>query len=503
MIAGHLESTDTLKPPVMTSLKYTIGKLYVAWDPQTFTDFVVTVESKSGSTKINQPATGNNTTIDKTLDPNDTFTVYITAMQDGNPGPKSTPRTAIIALPVYNELKYAFISGVGNLSVKWSKVNNAESYITTISAKDGSYKTNIPSVDPNCNLAKNLISTVDYNTISCGLSKDGVVIGPTCDPLTAIVAQPAVNTIRYSLNNADGNINVSWGAARNADQYYVRVKADDGSFDHEFPSTELQTNIKKTLDPLKTYKITVAGKAKQDIVQGPVSDEFTPIAEAPKLTLISYSLTDGKGILSTSWGDVNLADGYVITIKATDGSYLHNIPVTDITYDFEKTLDESKTYNVMVTATASSGIVSGPVSIIYTTIIWQVERPMLNHTGAKFIANWSIPAKLTGKNFECGLYKSGTLLNTETVAANKAEFIFSLDDATIYAAQIRAIEGIVKGPCTPLIQGPYSASLVYAYDPLARLTSVTWDAKTVVNYTFDNPGNITAITIAPVTQENL
>lgn len=578
---------DNLLPaPVITLVQYTVGELQVGWDPAGYTEFVINLKDNSGI-DINQPASGPSVVILITLEPTDTYTVTVIAMQDGQPGPSSQPRTVIAAPPVYSQLKYTLIGGIGNLDMKWAAVNGADAYVTLVAAKDGSYKTNILSVDPACQLGKILDPKGDYEVSTIGVSADGVVLGPPDDILTAIVAQATFTLLQYSLTGTAGSLSVQWGAVNNADHYSTRVKTADGSFDQQYPSSTPYVEIPVTLDPIKTYAVTVATSADDGVIIGPVSSPRTPLLIAPvvtqieytsnagvgllkttwkalqnvplyittvqaedgsikrnipsvttssqlnetlpadrkydltvygasvdgvvlgpastilhpivaaaALTLIEYDLPAGNGSLTIQWGAVLSADLYVTTIQATDGSFSTNIPTTDTSSLLSKTLDDTTTYTVVVSSMNSSGIVIGPPSILYTAIILYVADLMLNCSATQLIAHWDIPAKLAGLTFEANLLRAGVSIDTKSTTANTLPFDFSLTPATIYTTRIRATGGIVKGPWSPFAQGPYSTALVYAYDALARLTAVTWDSTTRQGYTFDDPGNITTISIA-------
>jgi len=574
--------------PTIALVKYTIGELQVQWDPATYTDFVVNLKD-SGGIDLNQPATGTSAIIEITLDSTDTYTVTVIAMQNGQQGPSSQPRTVIAAPPVYSQLKYTLIGGIGNLDMKWGAVSQADAYITTVEATDGSYMTNIPSVDPNCQLGKILDPTVNYEATTIGVSADGVVQGPPDESLTAIVAQAAFTLLQYSLTDAVGSLTVQWGAVRNADHYSTRVKASDGSFDQQYPSTTPYVEIPVTLDSTKTYTVTVATTADNGVIIGPVSQVLSPLLKAPvvsqvqytldtglgvltttwsalqnvpiyvttiqsedgsikrnipsvapssrlqetlppdklydltvvgasadgvvvgpassllhpiiataSLTLIEYDLSAGNGSLTTQWDAVISADLYVTTIQATDGSYSRNIPTTDPSSVLSATLDDTRTYTVVVSGMNSGGIVLGPPSILYTAIVAGIADPMLNCSATQLIAHWTIPPKLAGLTFEAGLFKAGISIDTRSTTTNTQAFDFGLTPATVYTSRIRATNGIVKGPWSLFTPGPYSTSLVYTFDALARLTAVTWDSAMRQGYEFDNSGNLTTISIASV-----
>ena len=141
----------------------------------------------------------------------------------------------------------------------------------------------------------------------------------------------------------------------------------------------------------------------------------------------------------------------------------------------------------------------GPVSKKYPAIINLVDHPMLNYTGTQLIAHWTIPQKLVGKSFAVELYKDSQKIADESTTNDQQEFHFTLDSGSIFKSRVRATKGIVQGPWTIFSEGPYAATLIYAYDQLARIESVTWNEKTKLGYTFDNSGNIETIAIAPKT----
>ena len=678
-VSLSISGLEPLPAPELTLVQYTVGNLAVQWDPQTYSDFVVTVKNKSGSLEINQPATGSGTTIEKELNPDDTYTVVVTAMVGGKPGPAGKVRTALVTPPVYTQLQYTLTGGSGSLNMAWGAVTGAEAYMTTVRATNGSYQNNIPSTGPNCQLQKDLDETLDYQSTTTAISPDGVIIGPPGEPLTAIVAEPGLSLLQYSLTDG-GNLNVEWGDVRNATNYATTVKATDGSYDKDFPSTQSNVQIaesldtsktyqvivvstaadavvigpssnplspllispsvtllqytlpqgngsletqwnavpdatayittiqatdgsykknipstepnsalNKTLDAVKSYQVIVSSFADDGVIIGPASEPLTAIVVEPSVSLLQYSLSDGDGSLNTNWGAVNNATGYITTVSATDGSYKKNIPsmepnskldktlpvgkTYDVTvtgigeggvvigppcaalnpiveaavlslvdYDLtdgdgsttvnwgvvseaefyvttvqatdgsykknipgidpssvlNKTLDASKTYTVAVSSVADGGIIIGPLSTTYQLILDSTSGLMLNYTGTQLVANWTIPASLSGKTFESGLYKNNAKIDAQSTTDNRQFFNFTLDAGDLYTTKVRAVDGIVKGPWTPFSQGPYAASLDYAYDALARIQSITWNQQTEVAYTISDTGNIDTIAVAPV-----
>lgn len=484
--------------PAITLLKYSIGHLQVDWDPAGFTDFIVNIKDQAGRINVNIPVTGTTTVYDSVLDPTDIYSVTVIAMEGNSPGPASLTRAAIVAPPAYTQLKYTLLGGIGNLNMVWGTVKVADGYLTVVQATDGSFKKNIPSVDPTCLLGRILDPAVDYTVETIGISQDGVVQGPPNDLLTAIVASAVFSLMQYTIVDT-GVLTVQWGSVKNADQYTIKVKATDGTYDQSYTSSTPTIQIPATLDASKTYQVTVGGTAKSGVVIGPVNAPLSPLLVAPVLNMVDYALTSGNGTLTVKWAEVAGVDQYLTTVRATDGSYQKNIPGTTPQTVLSKTFGNAATYIVWVVCMDSTGVVIGPSSQAYNIIVATVNGLMLNCSTTQLIAQWSLPSVLNGKRFQTTLFKDGVSASQKTGTGNRQPFDEVLAAGIVYTSQVRAIDGIVTGPLSGLAQGPYKASLVYLYDDISRLTSITWNSKTKQSWTFDDPGNIKTISIAATT----
>ena len=303
-------------------------------------------------------------------------------------GPVSESLQPLLDAPVVSLLQYSLPDGKGKLRTVWSNIEDSESYITTVEATDGSFKKNIPSIDPNSTLMKDLDPQKSYEVRVVAMSDGGVIVGPFSDTLLAVVASPEVSLLQYTLPLGNGVLQTNWSDVKNATSYITTVQAKDGSFKKNIPSTEPNSQLEKTL-PVKIYDVTVTGFAEGGIVVGPTCTALHPIVEMPVIKLLHYTLPEGSGLLQTDWGIIEEAESYVTTVQAKDGSFKKNIPSTEPNSQLAKTLPV-KVYDVTVIGIAQGGVVLGPANEALHPIVEVPTLSLVDYTlseGGRLVNN--------------------------------------------------------------------------------------------------------------------
>ncbi len=493
------ELSAIIKAPDINLLQYSLendqGRLDTSWEKITGADLYITsVYTTDGSFKQNITSTTTFCKLESTLDQRKQYKTIVFAMAyDGIViGPMSNEFTAIIKAPEINLLQYTLINSEGKLYTSWGEIQGAELYITSVYTIDGSFKQNIPSTTTSCTLESTLDHTKQYKTTVCATANDEIVIGPSSGELSAIIKAPDINLLHYSLENDQGRLEISWEEVTGV-EYIISAYTTDGSSKVNIQSATTSCKLELTLDQSKQYKIVVCAIPYNAIVIGPSSGELSVIIKAPDINLLQYSLENDQGKLETSWEPVTDAESYITSVYTVDGFFKQNIPSTTTSCTLESTLDQTKQYKTTVCATANNGIVIGPSSGELSAIIVCPGHVNLNNTGQNLRSDWTIPTNLQGKQFNCELYKDNAKLAGQMTCDSYVLFNYSLDAGAIYTSQVRGESGVVKGPWTKLAQGPYAESIVYNYDTLSRLKSITCNNTITVTYTMDNAGNILSI----------
>ncbi len=491
------EQSAASQIPEIVRVQYDDGTLRVRWDPQDHSDFVVSVELP-GQQITNYPATGDRITIEQELSPTESYEVFVTALVGGDPGPTSPKIKIISQIPVFDQIMTDHFSVLGYaLNLKWTACANANEYeiVLTGGAAPQTYNTEETSYK----IVEDLDPNTTYTLSVTPMGSADVSIGPQSQSYNPIMHAPVLNMLAYELPTTEkGNVKTVWGAVEGeVTGYITHLKATNGSLIRNEITTEPNSEIDIDLENNLTYTVSVAAGGAKGVIIGPSSAPLIVIQNQPDLSLLSYLITNDDGGLHVTWGSVENAGLYGSILTNSEG---HKQNFFTATTDLQEavTLDQELTYTLVVSALSDDGVVIGPASTEYNVIIHWVEKSRLNYTGTQLISDYTIPALLDGSSFVGNLYKDGTSVLEETSQTSQITYDQSLDKGKIFTTQIRAENGIVKGPNSTLVYGPYAADVVNTFDEMSRLKTVTWNGQTQIEYTLSDPGNITQVTTSVV-----
>ncbi|MEM9546391.1 MAG: hypothetical protein AAGA77_10470 [Bacteroidota bacterium] len=500
MAKGRAEENsfeDAIRPPEIVKVNYDNAVLKVRWNPMSYSDFIVTVKIPGGEL-TNYPASGDRITIDQDLSPDKSYQVLVTGIDNGQPGQSSPSVNIISQQPVFQQILTVQISALSySLDLIWSACTNADEYHIELLGGENPqiYHTDKTSYK----IVNDLDPAINYSLNITPLGSQDISEGPKSVSLEPILAKPVINMLSYSLPaEEEGKVKTVWANMEEVVTAYItQLKATDGSLLENQVSTDPNSEININLKDDLTYTITVSATGSNGVVIGPNSPPLTVIQHQPILSLLSYLIIDGDGTLNVNWNTVLNAGMYGTTITNSEGSK-QNFFGSDPSLDERLTFDQNLTYNLNVSALSSDGVVLGPASELFDIIIHSVEESSLNYTGTNLVLDFEIPSVLAGKTFVGELFKNGISINQQSTQNNKITYDQILEKAMIFTTEIRAEDGIVKGPKSPIAFGPYAAVVAKTFDGLNRLRTVTWNENNTggwkqTSYTINDAGNLTKI----------
>ncbi|MHA4807279.1 hypothetical protein ACX0G9_04210 [Flavitalea flava] len=276
--------------------------------------------------------------------------------------------------------------------------------------------------------------------------------------------------------------------------YSAIIQATDGSTQFASPPvTGTSVAIPQVLPPGHTYQAQVFGT--QNGIPGPGSSPLTLILDAPQLSSVNYDGTNA----TVYWNSMTLPSGtqYAALVEATDGSFEEAAaPTSGTNAVIPCSLDTQKTYNASVNLV--SGVVSGPPSNLSTILTAPPGTPLISYDLINLSGTWT---GVSGQNilYTALVYATdGSFSEATPPSPNlSASVPLVLEGGKTYLFKAQAMQGSNQGPWSVPAPTPFATQVIYQYDQLSRLQTVTSDAAFVYTYSYSDAGNLNTIAAAP------
>ncbi|MDD2400848.1 MAG: PQQ-binding-like beta-propeller repeat protein [Clostridia bacterium] len=278
--------------PAITRLAYSGADLLVEWDPIGYADFVVSLYDLEGTMKLNIPVSGRYTHIDKSLDDTKTYAVFLTALINGEPGPKSEERYVITQSPEITLVGYSTDNLQESLDISWKGVDKAPLYIATLFDEEGTFKENFPTTETECCFLRKLEEEKSYRVKVVAGSSDGIVMGPDSKTF-----EPIVKTVKsLNLYYTGTSLVALWQADTDSAElrFIVEMVKNDAKLPEE-KTTQNRLVFDYDLETGSIYKVHV--RMESGIVQGP----WTEFAGGPYRAEVVYEYDKAGRLKKVVW----------------------------------------------------------------------------------------------------------------------------------------------------------------------------------------------------------
>lgn len=271
--------------PIIDKMVYAIGSLAIRWPELTQTGvakYVVSTDSTGGSHENHNTDT-NSITIDQTFNTSFVWTSAVSGRTFSgiSTGPQSVARTMVLQPPVLTGVSYDLTKTIAG----WVPLEQAgaQGFVATLIGDTTSrWETDdftivIPGArDPQYTWLLSVAAE----------SLDGVVIGPSSQQVTLILAAPSLDELDYD----SAKLTPRWTkvAPTSADGYLVQLD-DAGELNNYEAGDVSEIIIDIELSVVQTYYLWVM--ATKGIVAGPISNRLTPLTKPATQVCLDTDLT--------------------------------------------------------------------------------------------------------------------------------------------------------------------------------------------------------------------
>jgi len=207
--------------------------------------------------------------------------------------------------------------------------------------------------------------------------------------------------------------------------------------------------------------------------------------------------------VSATWPllDSDIANGYVMKMVddagITIGTWTGATPPGRIQ---NSALHSPTTYSVSVQGT--NGISKGSFSTAASVLFAIPSGLQLFYDGTALVASWDALPGPSVYTYTVQLSANGSVVETKSQTgagpALTQTFTTAFESGVVYTCVVNATLGVSVGPWSAAANGPYSRRIVYQFDGLNRLKSLSITGGTDVVYVIDDGGNVQTATVSRV-----
>jgi hypothetical protein len=476
----------------LTGIKYDGTTLFADWSANIgpgFEYFKWTVFDLDSSWKREGQTTGTRIQENMTLATDSAYQMFVRMFADGQPIASSQIEYVISQRPAISQMVYA-LTPAGSLAVQWPALDQTgvARYVVSVDSTGGLHR-NYPT-DTN---AITIDETFDPNFIwtvaPAGGTYSGVSIGPQGVPRTMVLRPPVLTAVEYDLAQTIA----AWVPLEQPGAGKFVATLIGGGTTTKYDTDDFTIVIPGARDPQSTWLLAVAAESTDGVVVGPGSAQVTLIVFAPTLDELDYDAAQ----LTPRWTKVPpsvAVDGYINRLDYPSG--FTNYPagdVSEIVIDIR--LDVNTPYSLRVNA--RNGVVSGPFSGVLAPLTRPATHVRLETdlTVQPLIANWTKPnGGETG--FLLQFFKNG-VAQPDVSSMPPYNVPGGLQAGAAWQLRLRPTGDKVKGPWSNQVPGPWLANIVYEYDRMARLKTMTWNGTAARTWSYDDAGNLLGVTVTP------
>tara|TARA_R110002073_G_scaffold85978_29_gene204357 strand:+ start:7041 stop:9590 length:2550 start_codon:yes stop_codon:yes gene_type:complete len=482
-----------LRKPTMAQVIYNIpaqniGGLKVQWQrissPEV-TGYIATLNEKNGPT-WNEPSDTTEVTFPLTLTPRGDYSVSVRAHDKTGIvlGPPSHGLALITEAP---SMKLITFDEPTHLSVEWQKISlvTVTGYIASLDETNGPTY-NQPSHTTEATFDVGLKSGPTYNITVRGHDTTGIVLGPASQIYNPIVEKPTATLFQ---NDTD-NVSLEWNNVAGSEGTQISLKAD---------ATPTLTNVptpaeKKTIpfDVTSDTVMTLRAYGQNSVVFGPQTTGLNPITETVALSSLNYDGTN----MTVNWLDFQGPETIDSAHIIVPGQAPINAPAKG-PKSFPLTPQEPP---ATIALRGTSGpILVGPLGTGLMPIYEAPPAVSMVWDQTDFIISWALIPNNVATDYVITLYKDNVADPTQHKPAPPLKIAQATIEAnTSYQTQVQGINGLVTGPPSDKVSGPYRSTVTFNMDTQGRLHKETWTGLGTVAYGMDAAGNITSVTPTPV-----
>lgn len=475
----------------LTGIKYDGTTLFAEWLANIgpgFEYFKWTVFDLDSSWKREGQTTGTRIQDNMTLATDSAYQMYVQMFADGTPVASSQIEYVISQRPVISGMAYA-LTPAGSLAAQWPALDQTgvAKYVFSVDSTGGLHR-NYPTDTNAITIAETFDPNFLWTAQAAGVTYSGISIGPQGASRTMILRPPVLTAVEYDLAQTIA----AWvpleqpGAGK-----FVATLI--GGTTTKYETDDFTIVIPGARDPQFTWLLSVAAESTDGVVVGPASEQVTLILFAPTLDELDYDTAQ----LTSQWTKVPpsvVVDGYINRLDYPSG--FTNYPAGDVSeIVMDVRLDVNTPYTLRVNA--AKGVVSGPFSSALAPLTRPATHVRLETdlTVQPLVANWTKPnGGETG--FLLQFYKDG-VPQPGVSSMPPYNVPGGLLAGVAWQLRLRPTGDKVKGPWSNQVPGPWLANIVYGYDRMARLTTMSWNATVTRTWSYDDAGNLLSVTVAP------
>lgn len=461
--------------PIVTLVQNTGTGLLLKWQQAAGYDNYAAVLQQLGHKSITRSVTGLSCFFDGPLVGTGYSTGVAAQTADGvSTGPVGQVYTPIMDAPTLTQVQN---TGDGLLLV-WQLLDGYSKFLATLQAEGAQPDTQ--SALGNSYTFEGALIGSSYTTYIAAQSDDGVLVGPPSLKYHPILVAPTMTLVE----NTGAGLKLAWAQLTGYSRY-LTVLEKIGQETRSQSVEALTWTFDGTLSG-SGYRTVVSAQSDDQILIGPPSAIYEPITGQPTWAELDYD----AGQLVATWqqiGDASVT-GYLIQITGPDTNRFPTPNTNTITLPVAL-----QPVNYAAVVRATSNIVLGPWSAPLVLLTAPPTAMALGFDGEHLRASWGPSGQGDVTGYVVQLLTGGQVSETFSPPAPPQTFASGLNDAVSYTAQARATGLRVKGPwCAPAV-GPFAVALVYAFDALGRVASVTWTGVKTQTYTFESAGNLVSV----------
>jgi len=333
-----------------------------------------------------------------------------------------------------------------------------------------------------------LTAGVTYTASVCATSTDGVSVGPPSTTYTAITSAPTMTAVV----NTGAGLALTWQSLAGCTGYQASQQvAGSPVTTVAVTGTAYTFNSPVSISNATTCWVSATGGG--GVVTGPPTPVYTALVGQPKWVQVAYN----AGQMSLSWTAVSdaTANGYAITVQGlTQPAYsVGKVTATTIA----ATLTALTSYPTSIVAT--NGVVQGPPSPTLIPLTAPPKAPLLGYTGSKLQLAWSPSGESNVTGYATQLLSNAVSPENTTASQSPQQYATAFGAGIVFTACVRASGPGTLGPWSASVTGPYQSNIIYAYDALGRIATITRAAGFTETYGFDSAGNLLSAAYATST----
>jgi hypothetical protein len=458
----------------IVSVQYIPGSpdaMVVEWNPGDGAAFSLQITDQTSGTATAYPVSGFQWELNPMIATGHAYVIAIATISGGVTGPYGPAIPILTAAPVVTRAQ----NNLTSLDLTWNvPTNYSGGYSATLQIPNVQSST-LPVNQPAASFQLQAPLTGDANTVSVQLQS--VVSGATTNgPPTQYTVVTQVPTMVSVDNSSVSSLALTWtlpGAAG----FKASLQSGGTTTSQQVATTTAVFHGPFSAD---SYVASVAATSADGVSIGPSSHHYTAITRKPTMTAV---INTGAG-LALTWQALEGCTGYIAT-KQQQGSSSSSMPVPGTSYTFKGPLSGSG-YTCSVAGTGGNGVVIGPPSTTYDVIVGRPLWNMVAYDSGQMDLGWTAPADPGINGYLIAI--DGLTPPTHPVGnVTTALLTVALTPLTSYPTTVRAVNGIVQGPPSPVLV-PLSAA------PTAPALGFTGSALQLA-WTASGEGGVTAYTI--------